>query len=105
MKLMKAVDETIPLPVRDLDKPFLMAVEDVFSIAGRGTVATGRIEKGQIRPYPDVWPSWILACVLGDELLFPVLSSFFCDELIISVVLFLTLSSMIQTTHDQMRNT
>lgn len=44
---MSAVDENIPLPVRDLDKPFLMPVEDVFSIAGRGTVATGRVEKGQ----------------------------------------------------------
>jgi len=39
---MKAVDEFIPQPTRDLDKPFLMAVEDVFSISGRGTVATGR---------------------------------------------------------------
>ena len=46
IKLMKAVDESIPLPARDLDKPFLMAIEDVYSISGRGTVATGRIEKG-----------------------------------------------------------
>ncbi|HQM15669.1 MAG TPA: elongation factor Tu, partial [Candidatus Woesebacteria bacterium] len=46
MKLMEAVDEYIPDPVRDLDKPFLMPVEDVFSIKGRGTVATGRIETG-----------------------------------------------------------
>lgn len=46
MKLMEAVDEYIPEPVRDLDKPFLMPVEDVFSIKGRGTVATGRIEAG-----------------------------------------------------------
>ncbi len=44
--LMKAVDEFIPTPVRDLDKPFSMAVEDIFSISGRGTVATGRIERG-----------------------------------------------------------
>lgn len=44
--LMKAVDEFIPLPKRDLDKPFSMAVEDIFSISGRGTVATGRIERG-----------------------------------------------------------
>jgi len=49
MKLMEAVDETIPLPARDIDKPFLMSVEDVFSITGRGTVATGRVEKGKIK--------------------------------------------------------
>jgi elongation factor Tu len=46
--LMDAVDSYIPDPVRDLDKPFLMPVEDVFSIMGRGTVATGRIERGKI---------------------------------------------------------
>jgi elongation factor Tu len=45
-KLMDAVDSFIPLPVRDLDKPFLMPIEDVFSIAGRGTVCTGRVERG-----------------------------------------------------------
>jgi elongation factor Tu len=49
MKLMEAVDETIALPVRDIEKPFLMSVEDVFSITGRGTVATGRVEKGKIK--------------------------------------------------------
>jgi len=48
MELMDAVDSYIPLPVRDIDKPFLMPVEDVFSITGRGTVATGRIETGVI---------------------------------------------------------
>ncbi|MEI6883438.1 MAG: elongation factor Tu [Bacteroidota bacterium] len=48
MELMDAVDSYIPLPVRDVDKPFLMPVEDVFSITGRGTVATGRIETGII---------------------------------------------------------
>jgi elongation factor Tu len=48
MELMDAVDSYIPLPVRDIDKPFLMPVEDVFSITGRGTVATGRIETGII---------------------------------------------------------
>ena len=48
MELMDAVDNWIPLPVRDVDKPFLMPVEDVFSITGRGTVATGRIETGVI---------------------------------------------------------
>ena len=47
-ELMKACDEWIPLPARDVDKPFLMPVEDVFSITGRGTVATGRIETGVI---------------------------------------------------------
>jgi elongation factor Tu len=46
---MKAVDEYIPLPVRDVDKPFLMPVEDVFSITGRGTVGTGRVERGTVK--------------------------------------------------------
>jgi elongation factor Tu len=49
LELMEAVDNTIPLPERDIDKPFLMSVEDVFSITGRGTVATGRVEKGKIK--------------------------------------------------------
>jgi len=49
MELMEAVDTWIPLPPRDIDKDFLMPVEDVFSITGRGTVATGRIEAGKIR--------------------------------------------------------
>jgi elongation factor Tu len=48
MDLMKAVDEYIPEPVRDMDKPFIMAVEDVFTISGRGTVTTGRVERGRI---------------------------------------------------------
>jgi len=48
LELMQAVDDTIMEPVRDLDKPFLMPVEDVFSISGRGTVATGRVEQGKI---------------------------------------------------------
>jgi elongation factor Tu len=47
--LMKAVDESIPQPDRPVDKPFLMPVEDVFSISGRGTVVTGRIEQGQVK--------------------------------------------------------
>ena len=47
-KLMKSVDEYIPTPERDTEKPFLMAIEDVFSITGRGTVATGRIERGMV---------------------------------------------------------
>jgi elongation factor Tu len=46
--LMDAVDSYIPTPTREIDKPFLMAIEDVFSITGRGTVATGRIERGQV---------------------------------------------------------
>lgn len=48
LDLMKAVDEYIPEPVRDMDKPFIMAVEDVFTISGRGTVTTGRVERGKI---------------------------------------------------------
>ena len=54
MELMAAVDEWIPLPPRDVDKPFLMPVEDVFSITGRGTVATGRIETGIIKSGEEV---------------------------------------------------
>ncbi|KNE66542.1 elongation factor Tu, mitochondrial [Allomyces macrogynus ATCC 38327] len=53
-KLMAAVDTWIPTPVRDLDKPFLMPVEDVFSISGRGTVATGRVERGVINKGAEV---------------------------------------------------
>jgi elongation factor Tu len=49
IELMKAVDESIPQPSRPIDQPFLMPVEDVFSISGRGTVVTGRIEQGQIK--------------------------------------------------------
>ncbi|KKW19742.1 MAG: Elongation factor Tu [Parcubacteria group bacterium GW2011_GWA2_51_10] len=49
MELVKALDEYIPEPVRDLDKPFLMPIEDVFSIEGRGTVVTGRIERGIVK--------------------------------------------------------
>ncbi|GGI65097.1 elongation factor Tu [Enterococcus alcedinis] len=48
-ELMAAVDEYIPTPVRDTEKPFMMPVEDVFSITGRGTVATGRVERGEVR--------------------------------------------------------
>jgi elongation factor Tu len=49
LELMGAVDTYIPEPVRDLDKPFLMSVEDVFSITGRGTVGTGRVERGRVK--------------------------------------------------------
>jgi elongation factor Tu len=54
MELVKAMDEYIPEPVRDLDKPFLMPIEDVFSIKGRGTVATGRIETGVVKMNEEV---------------------------------------------------
>ena len=53
-ELMKAVDENIPMPKRDIEKPFLMAIEDVFSITGRGTVATGRIERGIVKVNENV---------------------------------------------------
>jgi elongation factor Tu len=53
-ELMKAVDANIPEPEREVDKPFLMAVEDVFSITGRGTVATGRIERGKVKVGEEV---------------------------------------------------
>ena len=52
--LMKAVDEWIPTPERDTDKPFLMSIEDVFTITGRGTVVTGRVERGQLRLNDEV---------------------------------------------------
>ena len=54
LKLMEAVDTYIPTPVRLVDKPFLMSVEDVFSITGRGTVATGRVEQGRIKVQEEV---------------------------------------------------
>jgi elongation factor Tu len=53
-ELLKALDSYIPEPVREIDKPFLMAVEDVFSIKGRGTVATGRIERGIVKVNDEV---------------------------------------------------
>ncbi|GGP15433.1 elongation factor Tu [Oceanobacillus neutriphilus] len=54
VELMAAVDEYVPTPERDTDKPFMMPVEDVFSITGRGTVATGRVERGQVRVGDEV---------------------------------------------------
>src|SRR5690625_2206567 len=54
VELMAAVDEYIPQPERDTDKPFMMPVEDVFSITGRGTVATGRVERGQVNVGDEV---------------------------------------------------
>jgi elongation factor Tu len=52
--LMAAVDENVPDPVRDIEKPFLMPIEDVFTITGRGTVVTGRVERGQLKVNEDV---------------------------------------------------
>ena len=54
LQLMEAVDSYIPQPERDVDKPFLMPVEDVFSISGRGTVATGRVERGKVKTGEEV---------------------------------------------------
>ena len=54
MELMKAVDDFVPDPVRDIDKPFLMPIEDVFSIKGRGTVVTGRVERGILKVGEEV---------------------------------------------------
>jgi len=53
-QLMRAMDEYIPEPVREVDKPFLMPIEDVFSISGRGTVVTGKVERGVLRPGDEV---------------------------------------------------
>ena len=54
MELMSAVDEYVPLPVREVDKPFLMPIEDVFTITGRGTVVTGRVERGTVKVGEEV---------------------------------------------------
>ncbi|MDR1704667.1 MAG: elongation factor Tu, partial [Clostridiales bacterium] len=54
LELMKNVDEYVPAPVRDNEKPFLMPVEDVFTITGRGTVATGRVERGQLKIQEEI---------------------------------------------------
>ncbi|MGD0348820.1 MAG: elongation factor Tu [Verrucomicrobiota bacterium] len=53
-KLMEAIDAFIPLPTREIDKPFLMCIEDVFNIEGRGTVVTGRVERGQLKRMEEV---------------------------------------------------
>ena len=53
-ELMSAVDDYVPLPVRDVDKPFLMPIEDVFSISGRGTVVTGRVDRGIVKVSDDI---------------------------------------------------
>ncbi len=54
LKLVQALDDSIPDPVRDVDKPFLMPIEDIFSITGRGTVVTGRVERGILKPGTEV---------------------------------------------------
>jgi elongation factor Tu len=54
LKLMDALDTYIPLPERDVDKPFMMPIEDVFSISGRGTVVTGRVERGKVKVGEEV---------------------------------------------------
>src|SRR5579864_5039723 len=51
---MEAVDKSVPQPARELDKPFLMPIEDIFSISGRGTVVTGRIERGKVKVGEEV---------------------------------------------------
>ena len=51
---MDAVDKYIPQPVRDVDKPFAMPIEDIFSISGRGTVVTGRVERGKVKVGEEV---------------------------------------------------
>jgi len=53
-ELMKAVDEYVPIPKREIEKPFLMPIEDIFSISGRGTVVTGRIERGKVKVGEEV---------------------------------------------------
>lgn len=54
LELLDAIDNYIPLPKREEDKPFLMPIEDIFSIKGRGTVVTGRVERGRLRPGDEV---------------------------------------------------
>jgi elongation factor Tu len=54
VQLMEAVDKNVPLPVRDIDKPFAMPIEDIFSISGRGTVVTGRVERGKLKVGEEV---------------------------------------------------
>ena len=51
---MNAVDSYVPLPERDIDKPFLMPIEDVFSISGRGTVVTGRVDRGKVKVSEEI---------------------------------------------------
>ena len=64
MELMDTVDEYIPDPQRDTDKPFLMPVEDVFTITGRGTVATGRVERGTLHLNDELEILGVKDCLL-----------------------------------------
>src|SRR3989454_6931887 len=54
VELMAAVDQKVPLPVREVEKPFAMPIEDIFSISGRGTVVTGRVERGKVKVGEEV---------------------------------------------------
>ena len=78
LKLLEQADQYITIPPRELDKPFIMPVEDVFSIAGRGTVATGRIETGGFVVVLVILPSWTAVtdsvCVACGPLLSPQVS-------------------------------
>jgi len=58
LDLMKALDDKIPEPKRDIDQPYLMPIEDVFSIEGRGTVVTGRIERGVVKVGEEIEICW-----------------------------------------------
>jgi elongation factor Tu len=82
--LMDAVDSYIPTPVRDVDKPFLMAVEDVFSITGRGTVATGRVERGSVKVGDNIeiigYTDTKVAVVTGLEMFQKTLDEAFAGE-------------------------
>jgi len=83
-ELMDAVDSYIPTPVRDIDKPFLMAVEDVFSITGRGTVATGRVERGSVKVGDNIeiigYSETKVAVVTGLEMFQKTLDEAFAGE-------------------------
>ena len=67
MELVKAMDDFIPEPKRELDKPFLMPVEDIFSISGRGTVATGRVERGIVKKRERYCPLELEGAFAGEE--------------------------------------
>ena len=75
-KLLDAVDDWIPTPVRDMDKPFLMPIESTYSIAGRGTVVTGQIERGTIKKGTEIeimgYKSKMKTTVTGQSLLIDV---------------------------------
>src|SRR5437762_479707 len=72
LKLMESVDSYIPTPQRAVDKPFLMPVEDVFSISGRGTVGTGRVERGQVKVGDKVEIELITRIAMEKELRFAI---------------------------------